>query len=772
MGSPWLRRVCLALVVVTLAACGGDPRPPPPKDGDLQVTGTVKLPAGSPLDPASLKVSTPIDLASVAADGSFTVEALQEGASLIAAANASGRAVLLGFADPDDVGTQLSARSTAVALLYVALGAQTVPVGDTGAIVAYLEALPELSGLTSTIETLLAGDPLAVANGSDALVAAVLAARDAVIAREVSTTAGGLVRGTTTTAIVVPGSAPMATGPSGGEVVAALPFSVVGNNGVLIEDAGVKGGFEVLPGGSSYTVAVRNVSRRSGTAYIYQTGHSQSDGSGRVDYDPPVLFGHPHGLRPGSEIDASIGVETGVGFGGGSRMAPTTSLPIVLDAAGSGRTHYVAVIVAATDDLTIDGDLILDPKYGSFIGDWGERFTFNNWLTYWTQLFWPTAKLALVGQASSQSINYVVLANRLPQVKALSEPFMTRLGMSNPLADPATLITDILVAAIMPPSDKAVFDALFEVVIGNTGPVQFTPERLAQLKGNATTVTQGAVLKLITATYSAADFNAVYHDVTSNPSLMAWKPDRLDQATEIYPDPGEVMRLTKVSERFTVLLDRAVEHYQFVFRWTTSGDYGFLETPDDEPFVTKNTEVQYIVNDPVNITEDLVDTVTVEIFMDEDGSGTIPEDAEPVSVVTSSVHGVERVTHYRGKYDIVSQEYTEASGQPRFCMVMYWVFERMPGAKSYDVRAFNFLDPEGRAAQAYPGEFFETNIKETLPLDQTPGLCGATHGTGSVHRVGNEVWVAWDGLWAPEKPDPNDVHGQYNGSILDVAVTY
>lgn len=751
------RSLVMAALVTFVPGCGGTVQPPP---DSTTLVGTVNLPAGSPLALSALGVSTPADLTGVTAAGTFEVEALFPGWGLMSVTNDEGEAVLLGFADTTSTSNELSARSTAVALLYVALGASGASGVATADIVAYLAALPELPALTAGVAEVLANDPLAIANGSEALLALVREARDAIIARE----SGSQLAGSSPTPRA---SGAPATFGAGGLV---FPLAIDGNSGVLISDPGMRGGFELVAGEEPFSIAVINEARRAGALYLYQTGLGGSDGSWFYEYPQPLPQGAPTPLLPATGAEAAVGIANAVGLGGDSSLTPSVTPSIVLEkATETDRTFYVAVVIGATSDTTISGDIVIDPKYGQFIAGWGSTYTDLVWQTYWTQMLYPVFRLVLFGSSGSDGFSFAALAGRTAQARTASQPFMQALGLDNPLVSPWPLLQGTLVAAVLPPPDDQLFQTLMEISVGSTGPLNLSPQQLARLKGNAATTTAKAIVALMSESYSSAGIGAAVNDVQNNPSLMVWHPSRLTQAMEIYPAPGELMRLTKVSEVFTLTFDRAFIDYQFIFRWSTSGEYGFLDTPGTTSVDTKSAEIQYLANDPVNISEELRDTIRVEAYLD-DGSGAISAATPLMGVASTEVVGVERESHYRGRYEIVEQAYESPPGTARYCMFMYWVFERRSGAKSYEVRAFNYYDHATGSTSTNLGIFDEQVLVSVPGLDETPGSCGVSSWPYAV--VDDEVWIPWTGGNGPSPGDAGYIHSRFRGAIVEVKVTY
>ncbi|HET8985428.1 MAG TPA: hypothetical protein VFN03_06695, partial [Trueperaceae bacterium] len=161
MGSTWRWRLALVMVAAVLAACGGAP-PPDPAD-DFIASGTVILPPGSPLTLTDLRALGPYSASDLDTDGSFSVEMTDEGVGLVAVADASGQVVLLGYVDTATDGTDVSSRSTALAMLYFALGGLFREAELQERMVELLADDPIVDDLATELEVMLAADPAAIA---------------------------------------------------------------------------------------------------------------------------------------------------------------------------------------------------------------------------------------------------------------------------------------------------------------------------------------------------------------------------------------------------------------------------------------------------------------------------------------------------------------------------------------------------------------------------------------------------------------------------------
>lgn len=185
----WLLVLCISLL---LMGCGGSTtgadQGVPVQPVDTVVTGSpvagkALLPPGFGLPLDSLRVQTAQGEVGLGPDGSFSTALPDDGPALVALISPDGKIVLLGFMQTPTTTGELSARSTAVALLYMALAGFTLPADQQAAALELVAEDATLANLTLAVTDSLARNPTALTDGDDALLAAVQAAQQDVIGR-------------------------------------------------------------------------------------------------------------------------------------------------------------------------------------------------------------------------------------------------------------------------------------------------------------------------------------------------------------------------------------------------------------------------------------------------------------------------------------------------------------------------------------------------------------------------------------------------------------
>ncbi len=118
------------------------------------VNGTLSLPAGSQVTPASLTVVTALGEQNVNADGGFSVPVNRAARGLVSAVDAQGNARLLQVAEPG-AAVELSPRSTTMALLLLDPILASANEGDPTPTQNALLALPEFTALEAQVTAIV-----------------------------------------------------------------------------------------------------------------------------------------------------------------------------------------------------------------------------------------------------------------------------------------------------------------------------------------------------------------------------------------------------------------------------------------------------------------------------------------------------------------------------------------------------------------------------------------------------------------------------------------
>jgi len=145
----------------------------------------VELPSGVDLSLSNLRMATAAGEVEIGSDGSAEPGLPAFELILTQVVDSSGRIVLLGYSSAGGVAQPISARSTAIALLYFALGGWTLPddLARNDILIDLRNNYSDvLNELTSVIEDAMRDDPRAIHNRDDRILDAVITAKEAILA--------------------------------------------------------------------------------------------------------------------------------------------------------------------------------------------------------------------------------------------------------------------------------------------------------------------------------------------------------------------------------------------------------------------------------------------------------------------------------------------------------------------------------------------------------------------------------------------------------------
>lgn len=154
-------------------------------DGSIKVTvnGKVELPDTSALKPKELKIVTCVSTESISSDGSYSAKEAGNGPALAFVTNAAGTPLLMGFIrGSNDSENKVNALSTAVALLFQALPAYTMPRDTWPDMIALLEKHPATIKLANTITERFAANANSLAEPDADMLNAIQTAVDTILA--------------------------------------------------------------------------------------------------------------------------------------------------------------------------------------------------------------------------------------------------------------------------------------------------------------------------------------------------------------------------------------------------------------------------------------------------------------------------------------------------------------------------------------------------------------------------------------------------------------
>lgn len=731
------------LALVGLAACSG-PGPVQP-DGDLVVEGKVLLPPGSPLDPTTLRVMSAVGATGLGADGGFALGVGTDGLNLVALVGPDDTPTLLGFLGTRDEEGELSARSTAAAFLYMALGGQFQEAWLQELMFAALTSEPEVDTLAEDLSVVLADDPGALAAGSDAFVDAVMAARDRIAMRSAAVSAAG--------------------GRS-----AAAPLAVswlraqADKNYVVIMDPHEEAGLEALLADSGTGIYAKNSKRRPARFLLYQTGVKVGEGPaveiGPTTVDPTLAVPPSNSLEFAASLRAVVSGDVV-----NAPLAPSYSEPVDLPLVpGTTRTYYTVVGLAPSLNPELPS-VFTDPRFFGYREEWDRVLLELDFEAFWSNVLLPVIVNVGLGMAISK-VDYEAVRATALKVMGLSLPILAPIGVEYPMSgDRARALTAMLEEAARG-KDAEVYWSLVEHARNALDAAAqppapgFDPRSFAKALSSA-----GGILRVVTAVLESADLLAVVADMADNPEGASWEVVRTEVSAKLAPQEGQVSR-AEPSVDLNVIVDAPLDGGSYVYRWSTSGDYGYLYDylgQEGKSIDTTRAQVLYMTNQPTAITESLRDTVRVEVYRD-DGSGKVPPGAPLVALATGTVIGKDRQDLFRGRWFYEAHEFADAYGNPRVCQAIYLAIKLVPDGRTYHATGSYFYDPYSWGTSVtvpYTAGYVPP------PTDPSVNPCPAER------LEGGEYQKLITGEWGPPPADDQALmQGRFEGMIVEVKVTY
>ena len=356
---PTRREVLVGLILspLTLAGCGGGSGN---NGGGLSLNatrGNAAFPAGFALPPTGLKAESGLGSGALSPSGAFTVPVVAQAVGpTLTWIRSSEKAVMAGFVDANN--TVIDAQSTAIALLYFALGGFEIPGTRKSELLGLIRAEAAVPPLVAVIARRMAVNPYALADGDAEVGAALKAAVDAILA-------GKPVRSVKLSA-------------------ASRKPSVLASRApdarLLLTPDGLHSNVEVLQADKPQSCTVTNHARRYCRVYVYETGKEAQNGI-RTNY-PQAKFADPF-VPLGST--AALGVFTTI-FGFFNRQTafvPVSTKPITLTMATGSTKTFFEVIVLGSSNIAFQPAFFNDPKYAAEKERWESaivRMNLASWL--------------------------------------------------------------------------------------------------------------------------------------------------------------------------------------------------------------------------------------------------------------------------------------------------------------------------------------------------------------------------------------------------------
>lgn len=578
------------VVVMALFACGpGGSEPVDTADtgdteGPVVVEGMLTLPVGFALAASELRIATPGGMRPIAADGSFRFALEGTGPQWLDVLAPDGRLVLVGLAR--DGQAEVSASTTARALLTLALGGHLLPSEHAATLDGLLAAHPAIGSLAEAMTDALGVDTYVVADGNEALTLALQEARDAVL-------------------------------PDVPRVVrAALNGQSVEPTDVVIEPGGgvLQSGVAVLQNPSGRGLVVQNHFRRPVELLAYEVG-VEVDGA-RVETSPPKLVGEAVRAPPTGKLELFTAL--GDVLSGGAPWTPVLSEAFGLPLSESRRTYYELVVLGPTFDMVTRPPLFDELRFIGERDGWTSRIEALGLDMFLSELMLPLIESFLFGKTAV--LEQGKRAAFIARFKQMNDAGLASLGVflrtKSGLAQAMHLVLDDLAAGgggYRLDFMEAIGEALSE---SEKNRVDF--EALdARLAARASAAT---VLAAVQIALTSGDVAAMLKDLEAARTAEGWQATASPPFVVLRPD-AVVVHEDYPQQVFVATVRGDAANQRWIYRWSTTGGHGYLSDylTEGATLVTDKNEVFYQVTNPLAITDDLRDTVVVELFAEGDG---------------------------------------------------------------------------------------------------------------------------------------------------------
>jgi hypothetical protein len=588
-----------------------------PNTGNDRTTasGVVRLPAGYSIPLAELKV---VDVygagaAVASANGGFSALVPTNGMIQLDLLDASGKLMMMGQVGPD--GGEISPTQTAIILVFYALGGFTAPPENHAALMEMIAADPAVATFAQVVESRLAANPAALADGDDELIAALRTARDALFP--------------TASAKIAPFGLSCELGGA---------YRVLADAGTLmtIEPATAQSGIELLQNSSSSGLLAQNSFRRYAAFLAYQTATEDAAGV-KTTLSSPQFVGPVHDIPSTSRLEFFSAI-TDL-FTGHAPFEPVRTAPVDLPlATGSVKTYYDVIALGPAIE-SVYPPVFQDTRYFPYTEEWNTQLDRLRFKMFWLDFAWPALETFLfVRGAGAQQEK---LDEFVTEFKTLCDKRLLNLGVVLRSQDPRegglVVAMNLLLNALKEETFRLEFVNGCKKALSQSALNQANFESMSsKLSGRAAAASITAAIQIA---LEIGDIYKVVSDIAASRSGEVWNVAVVAPPVRLDPNPATVT-LNQPSVSLIATVQGTVSA-SFVYRWTTTGQHGTISDVGEHQgvtFVTTRGTVLYLANVGA-IVNGSMDTVTVEVYQD-DGSGTISAASVYLGKVTAQINGV------------------------------------------------------------------------------------------------------------------------------------
>ncbi len=529
-----------------LFGCGGGSGSSGATKGAVTSNGRVILPTGSPLKFNSVSLVSGLTPAKLSPDGSYSLQQLSGDSALLVLADASQRPLLLGFSGSTATSLvgEVSPIQTAVALIFYALGAFTLPLDAQETVRSLLTKDNRVQVLGAQLGTLLSTNPYALAESDPALLNAVTTLRDA---------------------IFQPVSRALVTRTRDQQLDATL---------IQTSPENEQHGYLAASNGNGLGLTITNTRRRNALASIYETAYTDGNGV-RHTLAEPIFTRHQilnneflwgtSGLAGviGSVVDAANGT---VAFG------PVSNGPYNLDMFPSDATlaEYKIVIVANGNGGDASGLLADDPTLSS-------AHAKVCWISFAKDVFLPALATLIGFQGALKEAFKQTVSPGTSLLKAFDDLAAILIGVvDSTVAISAGSVRTLLVTVLKAVANSGtlrqkLIEWLFVQIFPRLGPAASVSAY--NILGNATNL--NVLVIAIDKLMGAGDIGVVIADWARSDSYIRFDAKVIAAKVKLSPTTGDLTPGDVVNLHASTTISGAV----ITYHWSIISGSGTLRNP-------------------------------------------------------------------------------------------------------------------------------------------------------------------------------------------------
>jgi len=586
----------ITLLVLSVPACqpqggggGGGSTP-----NTLPAGGTVRVPEGTALELTGLKVLGCLGQSNVEAEGAFSVQMPAQGPAMVCLVDEQQRLLLLGFVDAaDPEGGEITAKTTAVSLLYRLTGLCFLPADYREELLEMLEETEEAQTVADVIAARMAADPAALWNRDPDVVAAVTEAVSSLYSK------AGVDLDSVTLPVV-------------GDVAEASPVvqytvAAAASGSITIPDGRSQSGVSIHVSEEGSGVILENGYRRHCGYYAYQTGYEDKDGNQQpLDRWKEVKNGYlPSVIQMESPLQSLLDLLSGEQQAWEHTFSDVIPLP--LEPADAQTTYYTIVVI---------GPALRDKPGFSYnnpdAAKWFLTFGSMAGLTFTKDLLVP-----LVGAfLPSQSIGFEVLGGIKPDDWQSLAGEVVKIFLEEGVDVVASVMAGDYKGLIIATIENIAANEAFAYAVVRLGikygliklAAQEVPHTIALRLAENVVVPYALVEKLMTV----LDVSRVTVDTVISEAMILWEVESNSANVRIWPEEQTV-----APEGEVVFSGHSAAVGQTRrYHWAIVGNWGYLQAADQQGNVivtSETTSVTYHCNEDAEPGE--VEEIMLEVFV-------------------------------------------------------------------------------------------------------------------------------------------------------------